>query len=173
MLDRIKEFFREGARPQERGAHRFDDLQFAAAALMAEAALLDGSLGDDERRRMAELLSERFALPPEDARALVAEATDRMQDTQQIHPFVRAVTDGFDDAERVRLVEMLWEIIYVDGRVHDFEANLMRRIGGLINVTDLDIGSARRRVVARLGGAGTAGSGAAGAGAKGRPGETG
>jgi len=166
MLDRIKEFFREDARPQHRGGHHFDDLQFAAAALMAEAALLDGDLGDDERRRMTDLLAERFALPAHDAQALVAEATGRMQETQQIHPFVRAVTDGFDDAERVRLVEMLWEVIYVDGRVHDFEANLMRRIGGLINVTDLDIGSARRRVLARIGGAD-------GAGANRRPGETG
>ena len=156
MLDRIKEFFRESARPQHKGGHEFDDLQFAAAALMAEAALLDGSLGEEER----------FALSADDARSLVAEATVTMQDTQQLHPFVRAVTDGFDDAERVRLVEMLWEVIYVDGRVHDFEANLMRRIGGLINVTDLDIGSARRRVLARIGGAD-------GAGANRRPGETG
>ena len=166
MLDRIKEFFRESARPQHKGGHGFDDLQFAAAALVAEAALLDGGLGEDERRRMTELLRERFALSADDARSLVAEATVTMQDTQQLHPFVRAVTDGFDDSERVRLVEMLWEVIYVDGRVHDFEANLMRRIGGLINVTDLDIGSARRRVLARIGGAD-------GAGAIRRPGETG
>src|SRR3546814_21191883 len=79
-----------------------------------------------------------------------------MHDTQQIHPFVRTIKDGFDDAERIRLVEMLWEVIYIDGRIHDFEANLMRRIGGLINVIDVAIGSARRRVVRRLGAAGAA-----------------
>lgn len=167
MLDRIKEFFREGAEPQRRGAHRFDELQFAAAALMAEAALLDGSLAEAERARMTVLLAERFGLSAADAADLVEEASATMRDTQQLHPFVRAVANGFDEAERVRLVEMLWEVIYVDGRLDEFEANLMRRIGGLINVTDLDIGSARRRVLARLG------EGAGDAGAKDRPGETG
>lgn len=149
MLDRIKEFFRDRSRTERPGAHSFDELQFAAAALLAEAAMLDGDPGDAERARMTELLAERFALTGEEAGTLVAAAEARMQDTHQIHPFVRAIKDGFDDVERIRLVEMMWEVIYVDGRLHEFEANLMRRIGGLINVTDIDIGSARRRVLAR------------------------
>ena len=46
---------------------------------------------------------------------------------------------------------MLWEVAYADGVLHDYEANLMRRVGGLIYVTDRDRGDARRRVLERLG----------------------
>jgi len=48
-------------------------------------------------------------------------------------------------------VEMLWEVVYADGVLHDYEANLLRRIGGLIYVSDMDRGNARKRVMTRLG----------------------
>ncbi len=57
----------------------------------------------------------------------------------------------FSDAERIELIEMLWEVAYADGVVHDYEHNLLRRIAGLIYVTDRDRGLARNRVLARLG----------------------
>jgi uncharacterized tellurite resistance protein B-like protein len=63
----------------------------------------------------------------------------------------RAIVDRFDEAERVGMIEMLWEVVYADGRVDDYEANLLRRVGGLIYVSDRDRGEARKRVEARLG----------------------
>src|SRR3546814_1283009 len=74
MLDRIKAFFADDARTARPGRHGFDDLQFASAALMAEAAMLDGALGARERERMTALLGARFDLTPSDAAALVNEA---------------------------------------------------------------------------------------------------
>ena len=58
---------------------------------------------------------------------------------------------AYEACERVELVEMLWEVVYADGRVDPFEANLLRRIGGLIYVSDRERGAARKRVAARLG----------------------
>jgi uncharacterized tellurite resistance protein B-like protein len=49
------------------------------------------------------------------------------------------------------IIEMLWEVVYADGVLHDYEANLLRRIGGLIYVSDRDRGAARKRVMKRLG----------------------
>lgn len=59
------------------------------------------------------------------------------------------IKDRFDEKERIRLVEMLWEVVYADGQAHDYEANLLRRIAGLIYVADRDSGAARKRVLAR------------------------
>ena len=53
--------------------------------------------------------------------------------------------------ERVKIIEMLWEVAYADGVVHHYEANLIRRINGLLYVSDRDSGAARKRVAARLG----------------------
>ena len=67
----------------------------------------------------------------------------------QILRFTRTVKDRFSYQERVDLIEMLWEVVYADGVSDAFENQLMRRIGGLIYVSDRDRGEARLRVLAR------------------------
>ena len=52
--------------------------------------------------------------------------------------------------ERIELIEMIWEVVYADGELHDYEANLLRRLGGLLYVSDRERGDARKRVLARL-----------------------
>jgi len=49
------------------------------------------------------------------------------------------------------MMEMLWEVAYADGRLHEYEASLARQVAGLIHVSDRDNGAARKRVLARLG----------------------
>ena len=51
---------------------------------------------------------------------------------------------------RDKLIELLWEVVYSDGSLHAYESNLLRRIGGLIYVSDRDRGDARKRVLQRL-----------------------
>ena len=46
---------------------------------------------------------------------------------------------------------MLWEVAYADGELHDYEANLMRRVTGLLFVSDQESGEARKRALERLG----------------------
>ena len=55
---------------------------------------------------------------------------------------------------RIDLMEMLWEVCYADGVLHDFEAQLMRRMAGLMFVDDRDSGAARKRALEKLGLAG-------------------
>jgi uncharacterized tellurite resistance protein B-like protein len=131
----------------------------AAAALMVEAARLDGSFGEAERGRIEGLLAERFALPPELADRLLAEAERRSEGSADWHGFTTAIKDGFDHAGRVGLVEMLWEVAYADGVLHDYEASLLRRVAGLLYVSGGESAEARARALARL--EGQAGGGGA------------
>ena len=57
--------------------------------------------------------------------------------------------DGFSHDERVRMIEMLWEVVLADDEIHDHEANLLRRVAGLIYVSDRESGDARKRVLDR------------------------
>ena len=56
-----------------------------------------------------------------------------------------------NEPQREELVEMMWDVIYADGIVHEFEASLMRRICGLLHVTDRASGEARKRAARRKG----------------------
>jgi len=151
MLDRLHRLLT--GRPPEAppAAHSFEERQLAAAALMVEAATMDSSFDAAERGRIAELVRDRFALGADEAADLIVEAERAVRASVQWHGFTSAIKDGFDHAERVELVEMLWEVAYADGRLHDYEASLLRRIAGLLYVSDRESGEARKRVLARLG----------------------
>jgi uncharacterized tellurite resistance protein B-like protein len=148
MLDRLKQLFQPDAATGPRG---FDQLQLAAAVLMVEAATMDSTFDAKERARIVQLLQDRFALDSEEAEDLVAEAERTAADSVEWHGFTRAIKDGFDHDERVQLIEMLWEVAYADGELHDYEASLLRRVTGLLYVSDRESGEARKRVLARLG----------------------
>ena len=127
------------------------DLQMAAAALLVEAALMDERFEESERAKIVELLTARFELSDSETEELLETARRRVDQSVQLFCFTRVVKDGFSHDERCELMEMLWQVAYADGRLDDYEANLMRRIAGLIHVSDRESGQARKRALARLG----------------------
>jgi uncharacterized tellurite resistance protein B-like protein len=111
---------------------------------------MDDTFDAAERGRIDRLIQDRFALSADEAADLIAQAEQEASTSVEWHGFTRAVKDGFDHAERVELIEMLWEVAYADRRLHDYEASLLRRVAGLLYVSDRDSGEARKRVLARL-----------------------
>ncbi len=152
MFARLKRLISDTATSAEnKASHSFEEKQLAAAALMVEAAKLDHSFDEVERERIETLLQNHFALQPDEASALLEAGREASDDSIQWQSFTRAIKDGFDQTERVAIIEMLWEVAYADGELHDYEASLVRRITGLLYVPDRESGEARKRVRARLG----------------------
>jgi uncharacterized tellurite resistance protein B-like protein len=135
-----------------------DDAAAAAVALLVEAAVMDGDFDDDERHVITRLIAERFGIEAADVEDLIASGEQAVADSSQLYAFTRVVKQGFDFDQRIELIEMLWEVAYADGALHDFEASLVRRVAGLIHVTDRDSGTARKKVLKRLGASGPASS---------------
>ena len=152
MWSKIKKFLfeREGAAEAASGKHSLDELHIAATALLVEAAMLDDEFGDDERVAIACACTKYLDVSGEDVHHLIDEAMARQKNAVDIHSFIRKFLPHFDQDERINLLEMLWEVVYADGKLHHYEANLLRRVGGLIGVTDVDNGNARKRVLTRL-----------------------
>lgn len=155
MLKQIKAFLDDLEGEEDAGNDRYkpDELQVATAALMVEAARLDGQFEADEQSRITALLEGRFALAPEDVSELIEAATTAAEDAVELYGFVHKINGSFDHEERIKLVEMLWDVAYADGELHPFEANLLRRVAGLLYVTDQESGAARKRVLGRRGAA--------------------
>jgi uncharacterized tellurite resistance protein B-like protein len=147
MLNRIKAFFATPDR--EPSLTGLDPRLLAAACLMVEAARLDSNFSDLERNSITDLLIGRFDLAPDEARTLLQLAEARQAQTGGLFRFTHAVKEGFDADGRIDLIEMLWDIAYADGHVDDYEANLISRVAGLLYVSDVDRGAARKRAQAR------------------------
>lgn len=149
MLDRLKSMFSQDAGGTAARTHGPDELQLAAAALLVEAARMDDDYDADERALIGRLLRDRFGLDALDTEALLVAADAATEDLVEVYGFARRVKDAFEHDERVRMIEMLWEVVYADGEIHDHEANLLRRVAGLIYVSDKESGEARKRVLDR------------------------
>ena len=152
MVDFLHNFLfrRKGAAPAGVSGHDEAELRLAAAALMVEAAKLDGSFDAAERARIAALLDQRFGMDADDIATLIAAADEETDLAGGLYGFTKTVRDSFDHGERVSMIEMLWEVAYADGALHDFEANMLRRVAGLLYVTDQESGAARKRVLGRI-----------------------
>lgn len=153
MIKRIKALLSNSdAWPVSAGvSHDRDELQVAAAALMVEAALMDERFEPSERDQITRLLKARFALTDAEAGTLMETAHSHVGESTQLFGFTRVVADRCSHDERVELMQMLWQVAYADGVLDDYEANLMRRLAGLIHVSDRDSGAARKRAMAQLG----------------------
>lgn len=128
-----------------------DDKLIATAALLIEAACSDEDYSDEERATIADVLKRHFSVSDQEAEDLIQQAEKLHASSDQILYFTRSIKEHFPIEERIHIVEMLWEIAYVDGELCAYEANLVRRICGLIYVDDVESGKAKRRVLAAKG----------------------
>jgi uncharacterized tellurite resistance protein B-like protein len=153
MLDRFLNFFetRSATSTGTDGGHTPDEFHLAAAVLLVHAATADAKFDARERERIEWLCEHRFELGHAESAALIEAAEREADDSVQLLRFTRTIKDGFSYEERVHLMEMLWEVVYADEIVEAHEAQLMRRVAGLIYVDDRDSGIARSRVRKRLG----------------------
>ncbi len=120
----------------------------AIAALLIEGANVDGQFGDAEYHLIGRLVAARFGLTEQQAARLLDRAAKDVERTTQLFGFTRQIVAGCTPAERAEVVRTLWDVAYADGTVHDYEAALIRRICGLLHVTDRDSGAARKQAAA-------------------------
>lgn len=147
-LSRILQDFADDAATTE-DLDDLDDPRVAAAALLIEAAGADGSFGAEERTAIRAALGRQFSLTASELDDLMQRAGAAHGEQSQLLRFTRALKDRYSEAERTEIIEMLWEVAYADGALHAYEDNLLRRIGGLLYVSDRDRGEARKRVLKR------------------------
>ena len=123
----------------------------ACAALMTRAAWLDGTLDKVEEKALRDLMMKRFEISPGEADEILKAAADDLDTSNDLYRYTKDLRDNFDADERLKLIEMIWEVVYADGVLHDFEATLMRRLAGLLYVDDRDSGEAKKRAMHKLG----------------------
>ena len=125
--------------------------RLACAALMTRAAWLDGTLDKVEENALRDLMMKRFELSLGEADEILKAAEDDLDTSNDLYRYTKDLRDNFDADERLKLIEMIWEVVYSDGILHEFEATLMRRLAGLLYVDDRDSGEAKKRVMHKLG----------------------
>jgi len=123
-----------------------NDMRLAAAALLVHAAAIDGNISDSERTTLHELLKQRFQLDDAGTDKLVEAATTAEHEAVDLYHFTSVLNRSLDEAGRIRLIEMLWQIAFADGRVTEFEENLIWRAADLLGISSRERIALRQRV---------------------------
>jgi uncharacterized tellurite resistance protein B-like protein len=129
-----------------------NDYRLAAAALLVHAAMIDGAMAGAERDKLIGLIQRRFELDDAAAQELVAAATAAEQEAIDLYRFTSVLLRVLDEDARRRLVEMMWQIVYADGRVTEFEDNLIWRASELLGISARERIELKRRVAGEAGG---------------------
>jgi uncharacterized tellurite resistance protein B-like protein len=150
MLAELKEFLSElidGQKPQSQFAE--NDFRRAAAALLVHVGTLDGDLTDAKRHKLHAILEAQYGLDAAATDELIAAATQDDREAVDFYHFTSLLMRTLDEAGRLRVVEMLWEMVYADGNVTEFDQNVMWRVADLLAVSSRDRIALRERVAAQ------------------------
>lgn len=151
MLDGLRQFIADVVSPTAQQDRAFDDTGYrlAATALLIHVISLDGEPSETEKRKLHSLIESRFGLDRGTADQLIASATLVEGEAVDLYHFTSIIVRSVDEAGRLRIVEMMWELAYADGAVSEFEDNVVWRAADLLGVASRDRIELKQQVAGR------------------------
>lgn len=146
MLKKFKQLFSEKdvqkkVDPQQR-------LKLAAAVLMFEVSKSDESVDAIELEQIKSILADKFSLDEDTIKELVEQAEAESDDAISLHEFTREVCSNCEHPERITILKHLWQVAFADGKIDQHERHFIRKIAGLLYLTDKDITIAKNQAQA-------------------------
>jgi uncharacterized tellurite resistance protein B-like protein len=160
MLDGLRQFIADVVSPTAHPDRAFDDTGYrlAATALLIHVISIDGEPSALEKRKLHSLLEASFGLDPGTADKLIASATLVEGEAVDLYHFTSVIMRSVNEEGRLRIVEMMWELVYADGRVSEFEDNVVWRAADLLGISSRDRIDLKHRAAAEQSAVAGAGS---------------
>ena len=148
MLDSLKKIFNQSNNDIQENNSK-EDLSLLCG-LMLEAAQIDGRVDKIEIDKISKTLIEIFQEDQSKVELELNNSLKEIHEPKSLYSFTSKLNKKFSNKEKDLLIETLWEIILSDGKIHEFESNLIRRLAGLLYISDVSCGNAKRRAQANL-----------------------
>src|SRR5208283_4395149 len=156
MFDAFRNFVAEFVDGDRHPSQFADDDYRLAAALLVHAAAIDGDMSQDERDKLHAIVKRRFGLDDGAADELIDKATVAELEAVDLYHFTSVLNRTLDEEGRARIIEMMWEIVYADGRRDELEDNLLWRAADLLGVSPRQRIELRQRIAKAVGESGEA-----------------
>ena len=142
MLESLKNIF---AGDQTLNADIEDKEIDILSGLMIEAANTDGEITQEELNKISHSLINIFKEDPKIVEVSLTKAFENKDNSKSLYYYTSKLNKSFSNENKIKLIEVLWEIILSDNELHDFETNLIRRLAGLLYISDVECGNAKIR----------------------------
>ena len=146
MINLLKNILNNQKLPKEKDKN--NDLELLSG-LMIEAAYTDGQIESIELNKIKLSLVNVFNEDPQEVDSVLKDAVNNKNNSKSLHHYTSFINKNFDENKKLLLIETLWEIVLSDGQIHDFESNLIRRLAGLLYISDVNSGNARKRALVK------------------------
>ena len=115
------------------------------SGLMIEAANTDGEVTQVELNKISHSLINVFKEDPKAVELSLTKAFENKDNSKSLYYYTSKLNKSYSNENKIKLIEVLWEIILADNEIHDFETNLIRRLAGLLYISDVECGNAKIR----------------------------
>ena len=149
MLDIVKRFF---SKTESETAKNIDqatehDVRVAACALFVEMARIDEKFTEAEMNTILSIVQDRYGLSREHADALVAEADKELDKSVDLWQFARLINENYSIDEKIEIIELLWRMVFVDGKMDRYEHYLMNKLKNLLRLSHDQLIAAKLKVL--------------------------
>jgi len=128
------------------GQETSHDIHVATCALLVEIARIDGTFSEEEMETVLSTLKEKYGLDREHADALIEEAEKELENSVDLWQFARLINENYTNEEKMEIIETLWQIVYVDGKMDQYEHYLMNKLQHLLRVSHNQLIEAKLKV---------------------------
>ena len=115
--------------------------------LMIEAANTDGEIDQNEKEKINSVLVDVFNESPDEVINVLNKAIENRDNSKSLHFYTSKINKEYSEEKKLLLLQILWEIVLSDGKLHDYESSLIRRLAGLLYISDVNSGNARKRAL--------------------------
>jgi uncharacterized tellurite resistance protein B-like protein len=140
MIRKIKEFFDKQMKPVADRSEEISEhsLRLATAALLIEMMRADSEITEAERTTITDSIRSKFGITEEEIETLLRLAEEEIREATGYYEFTSLINKGFTYAQKVKVVEHLWEVAFADTSLDKYEEHMVRKIAGLIHVDHRD-----------------------------------
>jgi uncharacterized tellurite resistance protein B-like protein len=122
--------------------------RLATAALLVRVATIDSDMSEGRAKELHRILRSRFRLDDSSASQLIEDAYAAERSAIDLYQFTRVLNEALDGKSRHQVVQMMWEIAYVEGRLNGFAANVIWRTADLLGVSSWQRVEIRQQIAA-------------------------
>ena len=146
MINILKNFFQANETTNKDTNQNLELL----CGLMIEAANSDGKIDRDEINKINFILVNVFQENQKEIDIILEKAIENRNNSKSLFYYTSQINKNYNEQKKLILIETLWEIVLSDGKVHDYESSLIRRLSGLLYISDVNSGNARKRALNKI-----------------------
>ena len=146
MINILKNFFENN---DANNVSAYNELELICG-LLIEAANTDGNIDDEEISKIEDTLTNLFEENNDEVKSMLQKAIKDRNNSKSLFYYTSKINKDYSEEKKILLLEILWEIVLADGKLHDYESSLLRRLSGLLYISDIKSGNARKRALIKI-----------------------